>query len=241
MKIIRQFYLEAQAYKNSPSNNNPPRGIKPDAIPIWKAVIKKYKKEVHKAKDLKTQWAVAVSLFKTFCVQKGIMPFDFEKLTKQKQQSLDEDLYKKAKKGAKNGRKFITNLLKDLARDEFIDKSLSSRWVFDKAIFADGRFHIAAYKRLRVGWESSGKELLQELALSYQFSKDPKAAFRTLDSLTTISFEISNKPGDKRNQRIVYVYVTLSFTKKQAEELTAQESVVKIHTKLNKLGKGLVL
>ena len=233
---------------------NKPRGLRKEALPYWKAVIKNYRKIIQSGKDMKMQWAIAISIFKTICTKKGIMPFDFEELEKQRKDDKEKlskkdtktdpgNIYDKAKESVKKAKKHINGLIRTLKKDEYLDKSLKSKWVFDRAIYADGRYHIGAYLRLRAGWESSGRELLQELALKYKFSKDLKSAFYSINDLATIHFETNpqKKPADKKNQRILYTYITLSFTRDQAEKITFQEKGTKIESKLNKFGKGLLL
>ena len=242
------------AFKNGPAVGNKPRGINKEAIPYWKAVIKKFRKQIQSGTDMKMQWAIAISLFKTICSKKGVMPFDFETLEQKRKEDKEKlkrgkgdssviNIYDKAKNSVKKAKKHINSLIRILKKDGYLDKILKSKWVFDRAVYADGRYHIGAYLRLRAGYESSTKELLQELALKYRFSKDLKSAFFSENDLATIHFEANpaKKPLDKKNQRILYAYLTLSFTKDQAEKVTLQEKGTKIESKLNKFGKGLLL
>ena len=65
----------------------------------------------------------------------------------------------------------------------------------------------------------------------------------TINNIVTLSFESDpkKKPADKTNDRITYAYITVSLTPKQAEVMTRQESGKKLESKLNRMGKGILL
>lgn len=233
------IYIFAQAFKNSPSATNMPRGITEKAVPIWKYIFKKYRKDIHKGKTLKEQWAIAIAMFKNICTRRGIMPFDYNELqinVKEKRSIKTVDIHDRLRKGAKQALKEAKVIINNLLKEKLLEKSKRTNWVFDPTILANSRYHIAVYRKLKVGKDSSIKNILRELAIKYNFSKTPEYAFKTINSNITINFELDKKKSD-----IVYMYVTLSLTKDEAERLTEKKSGKTLESKLNRIGKGLIL
>ena len=232
--VVPPIFISAEKFKNGPSAKNMPNGIKEDAISIWKYVTKKFGKRIQEGKNLNEQWAVAVIIFKNICTQRGVMPFDFDILQIQKEAKIPS-VTQKVKKSVKKAQSFIKKLLDTLFRDKFLDKSFKSRWVFDRTIYADGRYHVAVYKRLKLGENIPAKKLMLELS-KHEFSKKPDSAFFAVDANTTISFE-----EDKQKDTIVFAYITLSFLENEAKDLTAKDTGRDLENRLTRVGKGLLL
>jgi len=245
---FENFILGGKTFKSSPKGTLPPKNINPKAIPIWKDIVKKFRKDIKASDDLKKQWAIAIILFKRQCTSKSIMPFNLEEVdvtTKKNLEDLgpDYEVLDKAKRGAKTARSLFNKISKKLIKEGYMEPSLKSRWVFDRAIRADGRYHIGAYRRVRVNWDKSNEEFLRNLAMSHRFNKGFRNSFMTINNIVTLSFESDpkKKPADKTNDRITYAYITISITPKQAEVMTKQESGKKLESKLNRMGKGILL
>lgn len=225
------IFVSAEKFKNSPSARNMPNGIKKEAIPVWKYITKRLGKKIQEGSNLKEQWAIAVIMFKNICTKKGIMPFDFETLQKQQDEKIT-DIYTKIKNSSKKSKRFVKKLLDSLIRDKFLEKPKKPNWIFDKTIYANGRYHIAVYKRLKLDKDTSVKDLMIELS-KHKFSKKPDSAFFTVDSNTTISFELDKKDN-------IYLYITLSFIESEAQKLTEKEKGKKLENKLTRIGKELL-
>lgn len=59
----------------APSTRSLPVDINPEAIHLWKEVIKRERKTINQYKDNLYKWAAAIVLFKKLCAKKGIPPF----------------------------------------------------------------------------------------------------------------------------------------------------------------------
>lgn len=246
--ISRIIYEAVTTFKGTPKAELLPKGINPEAVVIWKYVLKKFRTQIKEPNDLKKQWAIALILFKRQCVAKGIIPFklidlEIEKNKEEEKKGPDFDILGKAQRGAKAARKVFDKLNKTLVKDGFTEPTLKSRWVFDKIDFTNGRYNIKAYCKIRVAWDKSNEEFLRNLAMNHKFNKGVKNAFITTNNITTLLFEAdpAKKPADKKNLRIIYIFIVISLTTRQAEALTEKEQGTKLETKLTKMGKGILL
>lgn len=225
------FHISAQKFKNSPSAKNMPKGITDKSLPVWKYVTKNFGKNIKEGATLKEQWAIALMIFKNICTKKGIIPFDVNIIEREQLRDKRPDLYNKVKSSSDKAKKYTKKVLDKLVKDKFL-KEINKRWVFDKTIYVDGRYHIAAYRRFLLG-DKNIPTLLREFSKN-KFSHKPDSAFLTFDTNTTVNVEID------KNKNQVFVYITLSFTKNEAENITQNVSGKKLETKLTKMGKGLL-
>jgi len=61
--------------KNTPSPNNAPARLNPEAESIWRNVCKKYADDIYDAKTVRRQWAKARAHFERICGLKGVSPY----------------------------------------------------------------------------------------------------------------------------------------------------------------------
>jgi len=234
--IKRLILVKAQAFKNGPSARNMPEGIKKDAIPIWKYVVKEYKAEIHKGKNLKEQWAIAILMFKNASTRKGVLPFDFD-ILQQHRKLVTPELYSKVKEDAKKARQTVKMILQDLGQKGYIEANAKMKWIFDRTLFADNRYHIAVYQKLKVKKGLLVKDVLKEVVLAYNFANTLGVTMRHFGDHITASFET-----DMQKKGWFYVYITLSLSKEQAEAIVDKAGdMMFIENKLNSIGKGLLL
>lgn len=241
------MFILATAFKNSPSIKIMPVGIRDEAIPLWKSIIKKYRKTILYQDTLEKQWAVAVILLKRACLARSVIPFNVQTLQKQKEETIekikpDSAIYEKTRKSVKESKTFIKQLLNILCYDGLLDSTLKSQWVYDRAVYFSGKYHIATYMRLKFGKGKTLTDFTKDLIHKHKFSKQNSTLIYYLDDITAITFEVDkHKPSDSSAQNIIYIYRTYSYTMRQAEVLTARDPSRKLVNRLNNVGRDLIL
>lgn len=68
--------------KKAPSYKNPPSSINPEAVELWKDVLRKFADDIYESKSLTDQWKKAKSHFERTCSKKGISPYSLVSLAK---------------------------------------------------------------------------------------------------------------------------------------------------------------
>jgi hypothetical protein len=61
--------------KRAPSYKNPPSAMNPDAMDVWRHVVKHYADDIYESKAMRDQWRKAKSHFERACSLKGIPPY----------------------------------------------------------------------------------------------------------------------------------------------------------------------
>jgi len=61
--------------KRAPSYKNEPSAINPEAVGLWRLVVKKYADDIYESKSMRDQWRKAKSHFERHCAKQGVVPY----------------------------------------------------------------------------------------------------------------------------------------------------------------------